>query len=112
MHATLIPATWWPAVPASIPVALIGAIREGAVPSYRRSSAEARSAGHAMGTGDCSTLPHVLLGRRERRESDRVIECLSRGEAEAMLARVVGDEPDWRDILHVEPIEPRIGAAN
>ena len=30
-----------------------------------------------MGTGDCSTLPHVLLGRRERRESDRVIEFAS-----------------------------------
>jgi hypothetical protein len=29
-----------------------------------------------------------------------------------MLARGVRDEPDWRDILHVEPIEPRIGAAN
>jgi hypothetical protein len=38
--------------------------------------------------------------------------CPSRVEAEAMLARVVGDEPDWRDILHVEPIEPRIGVAN
>jgi len=47
---------------------------------------------------------HVLLGRRERRESDRVIEfCPSRVEAEAMLSRVVGDEPDCRDILHVEP---------
>lgn len=38
--------------------------------------------------------------------------CPSRVEAEAMLARMVGDEPDWRDILHVEPIEPRTGAAN
>jgi hypothetical protein len=45
-------------------------------------------------------------------ESDRVIEFPSRVEAETMLARVVGDEPDWRDILHVEPIEPRTGAAN
>ena len=28
----------------------------------------------------------------------------SRVEAEAMLVRVLGAEPDWRDTLHVEPI--------
>jgi hypothetical protein len=26
-------------------------------------------------------------------------------EAEAMLADVLNDEPDWRDLLYVEPIE-------
>lgn len=29
----------------------------------------------------------------------------TRVEAETMLGRVLADEPDWRDVLHVEPIE-------
>jgi len=29
-----------------------------------------------------------------------------------MLARVLRDEPDWHDVLHVEPIELRTGTAN
>jgi hypothetical protein len=33
-----------------------------------------------------------------------------RADAEAMLALVVGDEPDWRDTLHVEPIDIATGA--
>jgi hypothetical protein len=46
-------------------------------------------------------------------EIEQVIEFFPfRVEAEAMLARVVGDEPDWRDILHVEKIELRTGTAN
>jgi hypothetical protein len=46
-------------------------------------------------------------------EIQRVIEFFpSRVEAEAMLARVVGDEPDWRDTLHVEPIDLATGGPN
>jgi hypothetical protein len=29
-----------------------------------------------------------------------------------MLTRVLGDEPAWRDIFHVEPIELAAGGAN
>jgi hypothetical protein len=36
----------------------------------------------------------------------------SRADAEAMLALVVGDEPDWRDTLHVEPIDIATGGPN
>jgi hypothetical protein len=46
-------------------------------------------------------------------EIQRVIEFFpSRVEAEAMLARVVGDEPDWRDSLHVKPIDLATGGPN
>jgi hypothetical protein len=38
-------------------------------------------------------------------EIERVIEFFpTRDEAETLLARVLADEPDWREILHVEPI--------
>ena len=33
-------------------------------------------------------------------------------EAEAMLARVLRDEPDWRDVFYVEPIELVTGGLN
>jgi hypothetical protein len=46
-------------------------------------------------------------------EIHQVIEFFpSRVEAEAMLARVVGEEPDWRDTLHVEPIDLATGGPN
>jgi hypothetical protein len=46
-------------------------------------------------------------------EIQRVIEFfLERHEAEAMLVRVLNDEPGWRDILHVERIELQSGGAN
>jgi hypothetical protein len=46
-------------------------------------------------------------------EIQRVIEFfLERHEAEAMLVRVLTDEPGWRDILHVERIELQTGGAN
>jgi hypothetical protein len=46
-------------------------------------------------------------------EIEQVIEFFpSRVEAEGMLASVVGDEPDWRDTLHVEPIDLATGGPN
>lgn len=46
-------------------------------------------------------------------EIQRVIEFFrSQGEAELVLARVLRAEPDWRDTLHVEPIELRTGTTN
>jgi hypothetical protein len=46
-------------------------------------------------------------------EIQRVIEFFpTRWEAERRLARAVWNEPDWRDILHVEPIELRTGTTN
>lgn len=33
-------------------------------------------------------------------------------EAEAMLETVLDDEPDWRDVLYVEPIELVTGGVN
>jgi hypothetical protein len=36
----------------------------------------------------------------------------TRVEAETMLGRVLVDEPDWRDVLHVEPIELVTGGEN
>ncbi|HYY34077.1 MAG TPA: hypothetical protein VE693_10940 [Gaiellaceae bacterium] len=46
-------------------------------------------------------------------EIDRVIRFFNtRWEAERMLARVLWDEPSWRGILHVEPIELRTGGLN
>lgn len=46
-------------------------------------------------------------------EIRRVIEFFpSRDEAELMLARVLRDELDWHNVLHVEPIELRTGTAN
>jgi hypothetical protein len=46
-------------------------------------------------------------------EIHRVIEFfLDPADAEAMLAKVLHDESDWRDILHVEPIELLTGGAN
>jgi hypothetical protein len=46
-------------------------------------------------------------------EIRRVIEFFpSRVEAEAMLARVLSDEPGWCDILRVEPIELVAGGHN
>jgi hypothetical protein len=33
-------------------------------------------------------------------------------DAELMLARVLRDEPNWRDILHVESIELESGTTN
>lgn len=44
---------------------------------------------------------------------NRVIEFFrSQHEAELMLALVLSDEPDLRDILRVEPIELRTGTTN
>ena len=46
-------------------------------------------------------------------EIQRVIEFFpTRWEAERKLARVVSNEPDWGDILHVEKIELRTGTTN
>jgi hypothetical protein len=46
-------------------------------------------------------------------EIHQVIEFFpSRVEAEAMLARVLGDEPAWRDTLHVKPIDFATGGPN
>jgi hypothetical protein len=46
-------------------------------------------------------------------EIQRVIEFFpTRWEAERKLARVVWNEPDWGDILHVEKIELRTGTTN
>jgi hypothetical protein len=46
-------------------------------------------------------------------EIHRVIEFFrTRRDAERVLARVLQDEPDWRDILHVERIELRTGTTN
>ena len=36
----------------------------------------------------------------------------TRVEAETMLKRVLVDEPDWREVLHVEPIELVTGGEN
>ena len=33
-------------------------------------------------------------------------------EAEAMLERVLGDEPEWQHVLHIEPIEIVTGGLN
>lgn len=46
-------------------------------------------------------------------EIERVIEFFqTRAEAETMLERVLADEPDWREILHVTPIVLRTGGLN
>jgi hypothetical protein len=46
-------------------------------------------------------------------EIQRVIEFFpTRWEAERKLARVLWSEPDWGEILHVEPIELRTGTSN
>ena len=46
-------------------------------------------------------------------EIQRVIAFFpTRWEAEQRLARVLWNKPDWRDILHVEPIELRTGTTN
>jgi hypothetical protein len=46
-------------------------------------------------------------------EIHRVIEFFrTRRDAELVLARVLQDEPDWRDIMHVERIELRTGTTN
>jgi len=46
-------------------------------------------------------------------EIQRVIQFFpTRWEAERRLARVLWNKPDWRDILHVEPIELRTGTSN
>jgi hypothetical protein len=46
-------------------------------------------------------------------EIQRVIEFFPPGSRrKRMLARVVGDEPDWRDTLHVEPIDLATGGPN
>jgi hypothetical protein len=46
-------------------------------------------------------------------EIQRVIEFFpTRWEAERRLARVLWNEPEWRDILRVEPIELRTGTTN
>ena len=46
-------------------------------------------------------------------EIEQVIEFFSTpSEAEAMLERVLSDEPDWRELLYVEPIELVTGGLN
>jgi hypothetical protein len=46
-------------------------------------------------------------------EIHRVIEFFpTRRDAEVVLARVLKDEPEWRDIMHVERIELRTGTTN
>jgi hypothetical protein len=46
-------------------------------------------------------------------EIEQVLEFFkTRVEAETMLGRVLVDEPDWRDVLHVEPIELVTGGEN
>jgi hypothetical protein len=46
-------------------------------------------------------------------EIEQVLEFFrTRVEAETMLRRVLLDEPDWRDVLHVEPIELVTGGVN
>jgi hypothetical protein len=44
---------------------------------------------------------------------EQVIEFFSTpAEAEAMLEKVLEGEPDWRDLLYVEPIELVTGCEN
>jgi hypothetical protein len=38
-------------------------------------------------------------------EAVELFQTCQETEAEAMLADVLNDEPDWRDLLYVEPIE-------
>ena len=46
-------------------------------------------------------------------EIEQVIEFYSTpSEAEAMLARVLRDESDWRDLFYIEPIELVTGGLN
>jgi hypothetical protein len=46
-------------------------------------------------------------------EIEQVLEFFkTRVEAETMLKRVLVDEPDWREVLHVEPIELVTGGEN
>jgi hypothetical protein len=46
-------------------------------------------------------------------EIDQVLEFFkTRVEAETMLKRVLVDEPDWREVLHVEPVELVTGGLN
>ena len=46
-------------------------------------------------------------------EIQQVIEFFSTpAEAEAMLERVLRDEPDWNDLLYIEPIELVTGGPN
>ena len=46
-------------------------------------------------------------------EIEQVIEFFNTPmEAEAMLERVLRDEPDWRDVLYIEPIELTTGGEN
>jgi hypothetical protein len=46
-------------------------------------------------------------------EIEQVIEFYSTAtEAEAMLERVLKDEPEWRDVFYVEPIEFVTGGVN
>ncbi len=46
-------------------------------------------------------------------EIEQVIEFYETpSEAEAMLARVLRDEPDWRDVFYIEPIELVTGGLN
>jgi hypothetical protein len=44
---------------------------------------------------------------------DQVIEFFrTPAEAEAMLSTVLEDEPDWKDVLHIEPVELVTGGLN
>ena len=46
-------------------------------------------------------------------EIEQVIEFFSTPfEAEAMLEEVLTDEPDWHDVLYIEPIELVTGGLN
>jgi hypothetical protein len=46
-------------------------------------------------------------------EIEQVIEFYSTpSEAEAMLERVLRDEPEWRDLFYIEPIELVTGGLN
>ena len=46
-------------------------------------------------------------------ETEQVIEFFNTPtEAEVMLERVLRDEPDWRDVLYIEPIELTTGGEN
>jgi hypothetical protein len=46
-------------------------------------------------------------------EIEQVLEFFkTRLEAETILRRVLVEEPDWRDVLHVEPIELVTGGFN
>ena len=60
-----------------------------------------------------SYRPGVIFYAVVSDEIEQVIEFYSTpSEAEAMLERVLSDEPEWRDVFYIEPIELVTGGLN